>query len=212
MTVYAFARHRTNGHLIRDAVVPLGYLRKDWPTLDPTWGKGRWWKLWRPDDLVAHDLRTLDGVDFRDLPHADASFRVAAYDPPYKLNGTAAKDSDVDSQYGVDGYMHWRDRHRLCREGAAECHRVIVPGGYLLWKCQDQVCGGHVRWQTVEFTEMATRGLGMELVDRFDMIGGREQPPRKRKDGEPSTQQHARRNASTLLVFRKKPTKGRKGT
>lgn len=203
MTVYAIARYKDNAHLIRDAAVPLGYLRREWLTLDPTWGSGRWWRLWQPDVMVGHDLYTLDGVDFRALPHPDGTFRVVAYDPPYKLNGTASAISDVDRQYGVQEWLPWQERHALCRDGATESVRVLAPGGYLLWKCQDQVCGGRVRWQTVEFTRHA-EALGLRLVDRFDMVtGGRPQPPRTRKDGQPSVQQHARRNGSTLLVFRK---------
>lgn len=41
-----------NAELIRDAVVPLGYLRDEWRTLDPIYGLGRFWTLWRPRSLV----------------------------------------------------------------------------------------------------------------------------------------------------------------
>ncbi len=76
-----------------------------------------------------------------------------------------------------------------------EAHRVLTPGGYLLLKCQDQVCSGQVRWQTREFADHAEQ-LGMRLVDALHLLGHRPQPAGRR-------QVHARRNYSTLLVLRK---------
>jgi hypothetical protein len=195
----------TNGHLIAD-VARLGYLRAEWLTLDPTYGKGRWWTVWQPAVLVASDLYTIPlsgglGVDFRDLSHDDSTFDAVAFDSPYKLNGTPT--AEVDGQYGVDVVRSWRERHELIRDGLAECARVLRSKGVLLLKCQDQVCSGAVRWQTDEFTTHAER-LGLRKVDRLDFLtSSRPQPPRSRADGQPSVQQHARRNYSTLLVFEK---------
>ena len=199
--VLAVGGWRNNAEMIRDAVVPLGYLRADWDTLDPTFGLGRFWALWCPDRLVASDLDpakspTGTPVDFRDLPHPDASFDAVVFDPPYKLNGTStgrgASASDAD--YGVAGPATWQARHELIRDGITEATRVLKPGGMLLVKCQDQVCSGQVRWQTREFAAHA-EGLGHRLVDRFDLLGHRPQPAGRR-------QVHARRNTSTLLILR----------
>lgn len=82
MTIFAATPWRNNAELIRD-IAELGYIKKDDYTLDPTYGRGKWWDLWRPDNLVIHDLYTVDGVDFRELPEADGTFDVVAYDPPY---------------------------------------------------------------------------------------------------------------------------------
>ena len=190
----------TNAHMIAD-VARLGYLHHDWHVLDPTWGKGNWWKVWRPEKLTAHDLFTLDGVDFRALPHPDGAFDAAAFDPPYKLNGRSTEA--VDARYGVDVWASWQDRHALIRDGMTECARVLAPKGYLLVKCQDQVCGGKVRWQTDEFSAHGL-SLGLAKVDRLDfLVTPRPQPARSRADGRESRQDHARRNYSTLLVFQK---------
>ncbi len=189
-----------NAELIRDAVVPLGYLRADWRTLDPTYGLGRFWTLWRPP-LVGCDLDPAKSpigrsVDFRHLPWDSDWFDAVVFDPPYKLNGTStgkgAAASDVD--YGVDRWMGVAERHQLITDGITECTRVLRPGGTLLVKCQDQVNGGKVRWQTRIFADHA-ESLGHRLVDRFDLASYREQPAGRR-------QQHARRNTSALLVFR----------
>jgi SAM-dependent methyltransferase len=190
VTVLAVHAWRNNAELIADCA-RLGYLRADWRTLDPTYGRGGFWKLWRPDDLVAHDLK-LDGVDFRALPHADASFDAVVLDPPYKLNGTPT--AAVDERYGVDVVDTRRGRMQLIIDGIDELARVLRPAGYLLLKCQDQVNGGKVRWQTRVFADHAERKHGMRLVDMLHLLAYRPQPEGRR-------QQHARRNYSSLLIL-----------
>lgn len=191
---------RDNAHLIRDVVVPMGYLRKEWETLDVTYGKGAFWRLWQPDVLEAHDLATT-GMDFTNLPKEwKRRWKVTVLDGPYKLNGTSTPS--VDARYGVEEYASPKERIQLIYDGMMNCAYVTAPGGYMLVKCQDQVCGGKVHWQTRIFGSFNV--FGFELVDRFDMLRQpRPQPPRTRKDGKPSTQQHAARNYSTLLVLRR---------
>jgi hypothetical protein len=59
LPVAAAKRWPTNAHLIAD-VARLGYL--DGRVIDVTYGEhGGFWKVWRPEHLVAHDLVT-DGV------------------------------------------------------------------------------------------------------------------------------------------------------
>lgn len=201
LTVYAYQPWRSNAHLIRDGVVPLGYLRKEWEVLDPTYGShGGFWKLWRPDHLVAHDVKTT-GVDYRNLPQEwKQRFDACTFDPRYKLNGRSTPE--VDARYGAEEYQSVGAVRDSMLAGLGSCWYVTKPGGFVLVKCQDQVCGGKVHWQTDWMTDAAT-ALGMVKVDRFDMLRSRPQPPRKRKDGKPSIQQHARRNCSSLLVFQR---------
>lgn len=184
----------TNAALIADCA-RLGYLRKEWLTLDPTYGLGTFWNEWRPDHLTTCDLDPHKGDwtrDFTDMPWGDRSFDAVVFDPPYKLNGTP--DATIDSRYGVDTPTRWQDRMALCKQGIRECARVLGDG-YLLVKCQDQVCSGKIRWQTTEFTEVA-EFAGLGLVDRFDFLSYRPQPSGTR-------QVTARRNSSQLLVFRR---------
>lgn len=200
--VYAAVPWRSNAELIAHGCVPLRYLQKDWPTLDPTYGlRGGWWKLWQPDHLEAHDIRTT-GLDFRYLPEEWlAAWKVVTYDPPYKLNGKPTEV--VDDRYGVGVYRTLAQRKGLMLDGLIACADAVEPGGFLLAKCQDQVCGGKVHWQTDWYTGWAAKA-GLVKRDRLDIVGrSRPQPPRTRKDGKPSRQEHARRNGSTLLVFEK---------
>lgn len=195
--VLAATAWNSNAEMIADCAW-LGYLRKEWRTLDPTFGRGTFWKAWRPDDLVASDLNpdlspSGESVDFTNLPHGNESFCAVVFDPPYKLNGTPT--ADVDERYGVHVVRSRDDRHKLMLNGLAQCARVLAPGGFLLVKCQDQVNGGKVRWQSDMLTVRAA-ALGLEKVDALQFLAYRAQP-----DG--TSQEHARRNYSTLLVFRK---------
>lgn len=199
--VMAFGPWRTNGQLIAD-VARVGYLQPEDTVLDMTYGLGRWWTEFQPKILTAIDIDPAkvpeEGyeMDFRALPRTWTDvYDVVAFDPPYKLNGrpTAA----VDAAYGVDKRTSIADRHRLIAEGLDEAKRVVRPGGLLLVKVQDQVASGKVWWQTDMVTEMAGyRPNRCTKVDRFDITSYRAQPAGRR-------QVHARRNHSTLLVFRR---------
>jgi hypothetical protein len=198
--ILAIDRWGSNADLVV-SVVQLGYLSSEVPTLDPTYGYGTWWKKWAPRDLQRHDLdpaKAPDGpMDFTSMPYLDASFGAVTFDPPYKMNGTA---TEADERYGVHQPATWQGRLELMRLGMTECARVLKPRGRLLVKCQQQVSSGEVRWQDFEM-HLHGLSLGLKLEDRFDMLGHRPQPINN-PNGTPRRQVHARRNASTLLVFR----------
>lgn len=194
--VYAIADRTTNAELFAD-VAKLGYLNGR--VLDCTFKHGRFWTEHQPAPLHRHDLDPRyapDGpMDFTAIAYRTNTFDSVVFDPPYKLNGTPSSGgpANSDRDYGVDTYTRWQDRIALIERGIPECVRVAKPGGFLLLKCQDQVCSGQVRWQTRIFADRA-EAEGSRLVDRFDLVGGRKQSGR---------QVHARRNHSTLLIFRK---------
>lgn len=200
--VYAVDHYRNNGELIA-AAARLGYIKGR--VLDPTYGKGTWWKVWRPMELVYCDLDAtkspiLGSVDFTTPPERWLGyFDTIAYDPPYKLNGTP--DPVVDAAYGVDEATRWQARMDLIFRGLVALDTCLGDSGRFLVKCQDQVCSGQVRWQTHEVTNVM-EALGYRLQDRLDMLGSRPQPATN-PDGSKRRQVHARRNTSTLLVFRK---------
>ena len=213
-----------NGDLIV-AAARLGWIWPEAVTLDPTYEHGTWWKRWKPDVLVGHDLQR--GLEYRwvrgqrsidsSRPRAHLDFTVPpetqeydciTYDPPYKLNGRATPA--LDARYGVDSYAGWKARHQLCKDGATALVAGLKPGGTFMWKCMDQVNSGHVRWQTVEFANHGL-GLGLTLEDRIDRLptitGGRPQPARTSRgpngDRVASRQEHAYGRPSTLLIFKK---------
>jgi SAM-dependent methyltransferase len=183
----------SNAELI-EACARLDYLDADALTLDATFGRGIFWRTWRPRRLITADKskgRPMLRADFTRLPFPDHTFDRVILDPPYKLNGTDAGEGE---RYGVERYASWQGRHQLIRGGITDCARVLRPAGVLLVKCQDQVCSGAVRWQTDEFTRHA-ESLGLDKVDRLDRLGHRPQPAGRR-------QVHAHGRPSSLLVFR----------
>ena len=196
--VLAADSYPSNAELIV-ACRDLGYLRDEWYTLDPTYGRGTFWREWRPLRLSVHDIDPDkvpggESIDFTNMGlYPDDFFDAVVFDGPYKLNGTP--DGGVDERYGVHEPTRWQDRMELIRDGITECVRVLKPGGFLLVKCQDQVCSGKVRWQTRSFADHA-EDLGCRLVDMLHKIGGRPQPAGRR-------QVHARHNYSTMLILQK---------
>lgn len=188
--ILAVDQWRNNAEMIA-GVADCGYLDRNWSTMDVTYGKGTFWKVFMPRRLIAHDRYTLDGVDFRDLPHRRNSVEVVVFDPPYKLNGTPMLH-EMDARYGTEEAMPIAVRHEMICDGLTECIRVARR--YVLLKCQDQVASGKVHWQTRIFADHGEE-CGARLVDAFILVGaGRQQP-------EGRSQVHARRNYSTLLVF-----------
>lgn len=187
----------TNAELIADCA-RLGYLRSEWHTLDPTYGRGIWWKLWQPDELTGHDIAQ-DGVDFRDLPYDDASFDAVAFDPPYVCPGGRATSTtkEMHGRYGMNGadFRTPAELQDIINDGLTEIARVAAPRASILVKGKDYIWSGKY-WLGTHRTLTHALGLGLELVDRLEHIG---------KPGPQSqtSQVHARRNLSTLFVFRK---------
>ncbi len=189
--ILAMNQYHSNAELIV-ACRDLGYLQGT--ILDTTYGLGCFWKLWRPIELTSCDIDQNKGVipaDFTKLPFKDGAFNTVVFDPPYKLNGTPSCSSD--GRYGTNTPIHWKERMALCRAGVIECSRVT--NNYLLVKCQDQVVSGKVCWQTHQFANVA-ESVGCSLVDSLHLKIHRPQPKGRR-------QVHARRNYSTLMVFKR---------
>jgi hypothetical protein len=135
----------TNADLIVDCV-KLGYLHDTDMILDPTYGRGVWWRKWRPTRLVAHN-RGDDGVDFRDLPYADGTFDAVAYDPPYVCIGGRKTSGipDMHDRYGLTAAPRTpADLQQLINAGLSEAARVVKPRGIVLCKCQDYVSSGRL--------------------------------------------------------------------
>jgi len=109
--------------------------------LDVTYGRGGWWQRYVPDPFTFHDL-TLDGVDFRHLPHPDRSFDAVCFDPPYVPQGGMATSSQEDfrDRFGLkQESTPWWELRDLMIDGFAECARVADR--WLLVKCADFVTG-----------------------------------------------------------------------
>lgn len=182
----------TNGHLIVDCA-RLGYLNGQ--VLDPTYGRGVWWRRFRPEWLTVYT----NDHDFRSLPEKDESFDSIVYDPPYVSPGGRSTTGipEFFKRFGMDDCPRTpEDLQRLIEQGMDEMHRLLRPGGFLLQKTKCYISSGKFFPGTYLTQKYAMEVLGMEPVDRFEVV--RPLGPQSQK-----RQVHARRNVSTLLVFRK---------
>jgi len=200
--VLAAGRWPTNAELIAD-VARLGYVSTMSLTFDATYGRGVWWKAFRPVRLVTNDIDPESEAeyadDFRATRWPDSYFDVVAYDPPYVSVGGRSTTTlpDLHARYGLTDAP--RTPLELQRDvvdrGLDEAQRIT--SGLVLVKCQDYVTSGRLVLGT-HWTLTHALSLGMSLVDRFEHVTHvRPQPAGRR-------QVHARRNLSTLFVLRKR--------
>lgn len=187
-----------NNAALMETVRDLGYITGT--VLDPTFGRGNWWRNWRPDGLIAHDLKT-DGVDFRNLPEATSSIDTVTFDPPYIAQGgrdtSTLADVEFLDRYGLDDVPSTTDAVTdLIEAGAREFHRVLRPDGILLLKCMNYVNGG--RYRTAAYDALdRTRKVGFTLID--ELVHLRRPGPQPKRP----RQLTARRNYSMLFVLRR---------
>lgn len=193
---------QTNADLIAD-VAKLGYL--DGHVLDPTYGRGLFWTKFQPTKLTAADLYLqlpgVELVDFTDMPYPNATFNAVVLDPPYVAKGGRSTSGirEMDDRYGQhEAPKTPRLLQDLIEAGIANSWRVLKPKGYLLVKCKDYI-SSRTYWNGTYFVQQfCIETLLMKQVDRFEMVSAPGRQPAHR------TQEHARRNHSTLFVFRKK--------
>jgi hypothetical protein len=185
--VLAFDPKRVNNAQAIADCVTLGYLRDSDVVLDATYGKGRFWNLWKPATLLANDIQGYPVAtysnDFRHLPlDWHEQFDVTVFDPDYKLTGNS-KDHQTGSgtlnaDYGLDrDYKPVASLLEEHRAGFTECARVTKPKGIVLFKTMAQVVSGAKRWLDFENVMFCTT-VGCRLVDELYVVGHRKQPDR----------------------------------
>jgi hypothetical protein len=185
----------TNAELLTEVfkLYPLGAR-----VLDPTWGAGGWW-LVKPRRLVRHDLYTFDNVDFRHLPHRNASFDSVVFDPPYVSVGgrvtAGPKFIDMAEKYGMHSTEKSPGKHwdNVITPGVFEIARVLKPGGYIYVKVQDYVSSGRKHWCVQTMFELL-EAAGFTVVDQIIHVGG---------TGPQPLSQHAHAAHSVLFVGRR---------
>lgn len=75
-------------------------------------------------------------ADFRKMPYPDNSFRMVVFDPPHMVY--YSRDNSADHNRKGDLYIEYGelriDWREYLKQGFSECFRVLVPGGFLIFK------------------------------------------------------------------------------
>ena len=207
--IYSATAWVTNAQMIQD-VHRLGYLKDEDRILDPTYGRGTWWRLWRPEILWGMTLdmddpwKAKEGHpdprwDFRCMGSPDEEFDAVAFDPPYVCVGGRETTTiqGMHDAYGMGNAPTTPEgvQHDI-NAGLVECKRVVKKGGIVLVKCQSYVTSGKLFPGTFLTWQFATE-IGFQLVDHLCHISGARPQPAGRR------QVHARRNQSDLLILRR---------
>jgi hypothetical protein len=195
-TVQSVVRCQTNGPLL--ATAAQLWIKPDDLVVDVTYGMGNFWTRYRPRNLIAHDIVTVDGVDFRQLPEADQSVDVVVFDPPYIPNqGPNSTAPQFTERYGLTTVAgrNGSDVAELVAAGMKECARILRPRGRLFVKCMDYVSSGRLVTGRHFVCETAL-ALGLEQVDEFIHVKLTLGP-----QPEIVRQVHSRRAHSFLCIF-----------
>ena len=195
MAVMAAHAWGTNAEMIAD-IADLGYIGDT--VLDATYGLGRFWSKYQPNNLISNDAHPLRGdlsYDFTSFPEDwEGQYDTVVFDPPYKLNGTPTLGK-MDEDYGIATYTSLNDKLDLISRGVTECVRVTKAGGTILVKIQDQVASGRM-WFQSDMVHDTLCGIANKVAVFHFLTKPRPQPEGRR-------QINARNNYSTLLIFKK---------
>ena len=167
---------------------------------DVTFGRGNFYRrsLWLPRPAFCFDLAPrMPGVVAADvcaLPVKDGVLRSVVFDPPFMARtgpGATLKD-----RFGeLVGTI--RDLWNFYFRALRKLHRVLAPGGWLVFKCQDGVLSGVNNFTHAEIYAMG-KAVGLVPVDLFVLMA-------KHRMNHPkhTRQLHARKYHSYFWVFKK---------
>ncbi len=170
--------------------------------VDPTFGKGNFWRNVETDRYNVHftDL-VADQIDMCDLPYEDEFANFVVLDPPYMYNPKGTVKASLDAPYNLNAERLLKTNDAviaLYRDGMVEAQRILKPGGFMAVKCQDIIESNRQRWNHVNLCLFAVSSLGMYARDLF--VLQQTQKPAIRWPH----QKHSRKNHSYLWIFEKR--------
>lgn len=177
---------------------------------DVTYGKGVFWRKIPEGEYELHSSDLSTGTDCRNLPYEDESFCAVILDPPYMHTpgGTAHQGhQNYENYYKNNATSSTAKYHEavleLYLDAGKEAYRVLGWEGFLIVKCQDEVCANQQRLTHVEVIN-AYLDLGLICQDLF-VVKSKNKPGVSRI----LRQRHARKNHSYFLIFRKQRGRSR---
>lgn len=170
--------------------------------LDPTFGRGLFYKTMNPyTNSIPYPKYKYDiypkfadvqKSDANNLPLADSFIQSIIFDPPFLIG---AKSGRMASQYdSFSSLEEMQDWLNLC---LIEFKRILVRGGKLIIKCQDQTYRSK-QVMTHVFLINSAESLGFRVVDLFILLANHRLIGRNQ-----NKQKHARKYHSYFLVFEK---------
>ena len=166
---------------------------------DVTFGSGCFYKKGLPRPAFCFDLvPRVPGVIAADvcrLPVKDGCLRSVMFDPPFMAR--TGPGATLKERFGeLVGTI--QDLWNFYFRAMKEIHRVLIPGGWLVFKCQDGVLSGVNNFTHTEIYQMAL-GLGFKPVDLFILLAKHRMMHPNHK-----VQRHARKYHSYFWVFKKR--------
>ncbi len=165
---------------------------------DVTFGSGCFYKG-QPRPIFCSDLSPrkpgVIAANVCHLPLKNAVLRSVIFDPPFMAR--TGPGAILKARFGelVGTIRHlWNFYFRTMKE----IHRVLVPGGWLIFKCQDGVLSGVNNFTHTEIYAMG-KALGFVFKDLFILLAKNRMMHPKHK-----IQRHARKYHSYFWVMQKK--------
>ena len=139
-------------------------------------------------------------ADARCLPLPDSSISCLMLDPPFLATKGKSllegRGNRINRRFGV--YPDEKSLHRCYRDMITEAHRVLKPGGILVFKCQDKVSSGKQYFSHVFVMDTAVEA-GFYPKDLFLLLAKN----RLVADWQRKNQKHARKYSCYFWVFEK---------
>ena len=165
--------------------------------LDPTYGRGGFYKHGIPMPAVASDRELVEGInariDYTGLPIKDESVQSVVFDPPFIIKDNSSRMRMI--KFG--SFINPDDRQLSYLLATMEMYRILRPGGILVFKCQDDTFNHKFMPVHIQVYNVAI-SAGFRPEDLFVLVTNS-----RPRSWNTVHQEHARKFHSYFWVFKK---------